>query len=357
MIKKVLTLAKNMKTFSLDDVLIMTGIDELDAGNILENLVAENKLQHKNDKYYFISQPAYSSTIVIKENKIEQGLMNYGVNFVDASILFLQNYANKNCSIETQRTYSSIFKNNLNIYFKDFLLEDITIDDVNKFRESSLRRCYSEKRIKNSVALLNQLLKYFRNSGYKKQLCEFQVQRVKDKRQKEIIILDTQTIAKSKNIAKEYSRTLYLIIEIIVNLGLKFYETLALTEADIDFKNKKILITKTSSRGIINQIKAKNQRRVLDFSEDFAPVLKEFVTHKRTSERMLRTYFSNVKKELRLSDFKMDDFRHTFASDFLQKGNSIEKLYLQLGDYSIQATMEKYKQFVFYTENTFKKIA
>src|SRR5574344_268691 len=247
MIKKVLTLAKNLKTFSFDDVLIMTGIDKSDAENVLKSLVEENQLQYKNDKYYFISKPTYSSTIVIKENKIEQGLMNYEVNFVDASILFLQNYANKNCSIETQRTYSSIFKNNLNIYFKDFLLEDITIDDVNKFRESSLRRCYSAKRIKNSVALLNQLLKYFRNSGYQKSLCEFQVQRVKDKRQKEIIILDTQTIKQAKTLAQNYSKTLYLIIEIILNLGLKFYEILALTESDIDFEDRKISITKTCS--------------------------------------------------------------------------------------------------------------
>lgn len=347
MIKKVLTVAKNLKSFSIDDVLIMTGIDETDAGIILNNLVSDNQLQYKNDKYFFISKPAYTSTIVIKENKIEPTLMNYGLNFVDASKLFLKNYANKNCSIETQRTYSSIFKNNLNLYFKDFLLEDITIDNVNGFRESSLKRGYSEKRIKNSVALLNQILKYFRNSGYQKSLCEFQVQRMKDKRIKEINILDTQTIKQAKTLAQNYSKTLYLIIEMILNLGLKFYEILALTESDIDFEYRKIFITKTCSRGIINQIKAKNQKRVLKFKGDIAPTLKEFVNNERTSERMLRTHFGKVKQELGLNDFKMDDFRHNFASAFLQKGNSIEKLYLQLGDYSIQSTMEKYQKFVF----------
>lgn len=347
MIKKVLTVAKNLKSFSVDDVLIMTGIDETEAGIILNDLITDNQLQYENDKYYFISKPAYTSTIVIKENKIEPILMNYGLNFVDASKLFLKNYANKNCSAETQRTYLSIFKNNLNLYFKDFLLEDITIDDVNGFRETSLKRGYSEKRIKNSVALLNQLLKYFRNSGYQKPLCEFQVQRVKEKRQKEIVILDKKGIRQAKTLAQNYSKTLYLIIEIIINLGLKFYEILALTESDIDFGSRKIFITKTSSRGMINQIKAKNQKRFLDFSDGFAPVLKEFVTHKRTSERMLRTYFGKVKQKLGLNDFKMDDFRHNFAYNFLQQGNSIEKLYLQLGDYSIQSTMEKYQKFVF----------
>jgi len=199
MIKKVLTVAKNLKTFSLDDVLIMTGIDETDAGIILNNLVADNQLQHENDKYFFISKPTYTSTIVIKESKFEPTLMNYELNFVDASKLFLKNYAIKNCSIETQRTYASIFKNNLNLYFKDFLLEDITIQDVNGFREVSQKRNYSEKRIKNSIALLNQLLKYFRNSGYQKLLCEFQVQRMKDKRQKEINS-DSDRSVKQQNI-------------------------------------------------------------------------------------------------------------------------------------------------------------
>lgn len=346
MIKKVLTLAKNLNSFSVEDVLMMTGLDLVDAENILSNLITEKQLNYENDKYFFVSKSTYSSTIVIKENKLEPVWTNYELNFVDASKLFLQEYANKNCSPETQRTYNSIFKNNLNLFFKDFLLEDIIIDDINQFRESFLKRCYSEKRIKNSVALLNQLLKYFRNSGYSKKLCEFQVQRIKDKRQKEIVVIDVATIKLAKELAKNYSKTLYLIIEIILNLGLKFYEIMALEENDIDFKNRKIFITKTSSRGIISQIKAKNQRRVLDFTDVIEPTLKEFISHQKPSERMLRKYFARLKKELRLNDFKMDDFRHTFASNFLSQNNSIEKLYFQLGDYSIQATIEKYKNVI-----------
>lgn len=47
----------------------------------------------------------------------------------------------------------------------------------------------------------------------------------------------------------------------------------------------------------------------------------------------------------------------TVAFNFLKQNNSIEKLYLQLGDYSIQATMDKYQKFVFYADNFPKKIA
>jgi len=346
MIKKVLTVAKNLKIFSIDDVLMFTGVNAPEAESILSKLVTEQQLRYENEKYIFISKPVYKSTIIIKETKIEAKNITSDLNFVNASKLFLQEYVNKNCSMETQRTYSSLFRNNLDLYFKDFLLEDITIDDVNQFRETFQKRGYSEKRIKNSVALLNQLLKYFRNSGYSEKLCEFQVKRVNDKRQKEIVILDEKIIKQAKRLAKKYSKTLYLIIEIILNSGLKFYEILALDEFDIDFENKKIFVQKTSPRGLISQIKAKNKRRNLDFSKEIESVLREFVSHKKASEKMIREYFAKVKQELGLNDFKMDDFRHTFAANFLKQNNSIEKLYLQFGDYSIQATIDKYQKFV-----------
>ena len=37
-----------------------------------------------------------------------------------------------------------------------------------------------------------------------------------------------------------------------------------------------------------------------------------------------------------------NNLRHTFAYNFLKSGGTIEQLYKQLGDYSIQATMDKY---------------
>lgn len=346
MIKKVLTVAKNLKIFSIDDVLMFTGLELSDIQNILNNLVENRELAYKDEKYVFISKPVHLGTIIIKENETTLKHTNSDLNFIEASKLFLQEYVNKNCSMETQRTYSSIFRNNLDLYFKDFILEDININNVNQFRNISQKRGYSEKRIKNSVALLNQLLKYFKNSGYSKPLCEFQVQRINDRRKKEIIILDIKITKQVKRLAKKYSQTLYIIIEIILKLGLKFYEVLALDEVDIDFENRKIFIQKTSSRGVVSQIKAKNQRRVVHFSKDFELILREFISHQKTSERMIREYFAKIKQELDINGSKIDDFRHTFAHNFLKQGNSIEKLYLQLGDYSIQATMDKYQKFV-----------
>lgn len=346
MIKKVLTVAKNLKTFSIDDVLMLTGVNTSEAESILSKLIIEQQLRYENEKYVFISKPVYTSSIIIKENETNLKHTKSDLNFVEASKLFMQEYVNKNCSFETQKTYLSTFKNNLNIYFKDFLLEEINIDDVNQYRESSLSRGYSEKRTKNSLALLNQLLKYFRNSGYSRSLCEFQVQRINDKRRKEIIILDEKMIKLAKQLAKKYSKTLYLIIEIILNSGLKFFEILALDEFDIDFKSKKIFVQKTSSNRIINPIKAKNQRRSLDFSDEITPILKEFLSLEIDSEQKIRKLFAKIKHEIGLNDFKMDDFRHIFANNFLKQGNSIEKLYVQLGDYSIQATIDKYQKFV-----------
>jgi len=346
MIKKVLTVAKNLKTFSINDVLMFTGLELSDTQNILNNLVENRELAYKDEKYVFISKSAYTSTIIIKENETNLKHKKYGLNFVDAVEIFLQEYASQNCATETLKGYKSIFKTKLNPFFNDTLLEDITIENVNQFSEVFLKRGYAKKGVKNALALLNQLLKYFRNSGYSKSLCEFQVQGFKEKRKKEIFILDEKTIKSIKQLAKKHSKTLYLITEIILNLGLKFYEIIALEENDIDFDNNKIFITKISAVNVVRQIKAKNQRRIVDFPDEITPILREFLSHKTDSEQRVRKRFAKIKKELGLNDFKIDDFRHNFAYDFLQKGNSIEKLYLQLGDYSIQATMDKYQKFV-----------
>lgn len=345
MIKKVLTVAKNLKTFSIDDVLMFTGLEISDTQNILNNLVENRELTYKDEKYVFISKSAYTSTIIIKENETNLKHKKSGLNFAKAVEIFLEEYASQNCATETLKGYKSIFKTKLNPYFNSTLIEDITIKNVNQFSEVFLKRGYAQKGVKNSLALLNQLLKYYRNSGYQKSLCEFQVQGFKEKRKKEIVILDEKTIKSATQLAKKHSKTLYLIIEIILNLGLKFYEIMALNENDIDFENDKIFITKISAVNAVRQITAKNQRRLVDFPDEITPILREFLSHKTESEQRIRRYFAKIKKELGLNDFKIDDFRHNFAYAFLHKGNSIEKLYLQLGDYSIQATMDKYQKF------------
>ena len=99
MIKKVLTLAKNLNSFSVDDVLMMTGLGLSDIQEILEKLVEEGQLVKKNNKYFFMSKPISSCSIEIIECKSKPKRLKCVINFVNASKIFFEEYVNINCAI------------------------------------------------------------------------------------------------------------------------------------------------------------------------------------------------------------------------------------------------------------------
>ena len=65
-----------------------------------------------------------------------------------------------------------------------------------------------------------------------------------------------------------------------------------------------------------------------------------------TINKIFRKNFITVLKKLNLPMMSMNDLRHTYAYNALQSGMSIDYLHKQLGDYSIQATMDRYRDFI-----------
>lgn len=62
--------------------------------------------------------------------------------------------------------------------FGDKKLNDISIVDIKSFYVECKNRNLCAKRIKNTLALLNQLLKYYQNRGIIAKNCVFQVKRL-----------------------------------------------------------------------------------------------------------------------------------------------------------------------------------
>ena len=60
-------------------------------------------------------------------------------------------------------------------------LNDISVEDIKSFYIKCKNRNLCAKRIKNTLALLNQLLKYYQNLGIISKKCVFQVKRITDK--------------------------------------------------------------------------------------------------------------------------------------------------------------------------------
>ncbi len=169
-------LARHLKEFTLDEIEM---IAECDVKTELEHLLNEGKIVFEQGLYKYIE----------KEDALEYGIFatqeNYNsqLKFKDAVIYFIENYAKKHCKQRTYETYESIFRVNIIPYFKNMFIHDISQETIIRFYKCCRRRCIGERRLKNTLALLNQLIKYYQNLGVIDKTCNFQVKRLTVKNQ------------------------------------------------------------------------------------------------------------------------------------------------------------------------------
>ncbi len=112
------------------------------------------------------------SIFTCKETESQDFTMNAAVNY------FLKNYVKKHCRKSTYLNYKGIFRFDILPFFKNRYLKRIKINDIKEFYLCCINRNLSAKRVKNILALLNQLIKYFQNLGMIDRNCVFQVRRI-----------------------------------------------------------------------------------------------------------------------------------------------------------------------------------
>ena len=105
---------------------------------------------------------------VIPKNKITP------IKIEDAVAYFLKNYVNKYCKFETYRNYRSIFNFNILPYLKGKFLNNIETGEIKSVYNACKMKGLKPRRIKNTMALLNQLIKYYQNLGIIEKTCNFQ---------------------------------------------------------------------------------------------------------------------------------------------------------------------------------------
>ena len=167
-------LARHLKEFTLDEIEM---IAECDVKTELEHLLNENKLVFEQGLYkYQGKKPRQEFIICIKQTT------NYKVITIDVAIeYFLENYVRNNCKYNTYRRYRGILKHHISPFFKNKNLNDIKCVDIQKFYYFCKERNLPPKVLKNTLALLNQIIKYFQNLGIIDKTCNFQVRRLSDK--------------------------------------------------------------------------------------------------------------------------------------------------------------------------------
>ena len=169
-------LARHLKEFTIDEIEM---IAECDCKKELERLMNEGKIIFE-EGFYKLSEEKPENKyelFMIPENKITL------IKFEDAVKYFMKNYVEKHCKYETYKNYNSIFKFNILPYLKGKYLNNVGINEVKEVYINCYQRGLQPRRIKNTMALLNQLIKYFQNLGLIKKTCNFQVKRLTDKNQ------------------------------------------------------------------------------------------------------------------------------------------------------------------------------
>ena len=166
-------LAKHLKEFTIDEIEM---IAECDCKKELEQLLNEGKIVFEQGLYKYIekSQIIDVGIFVSADNKQE-------LSFEEAVNIFIEDYAKKYCRKRTYETYESIFRVNIIPFFRKYFLNDITPELVIQFYQNCRNRQLGIRRLKNTLALLNQLIKYFQNLGVINKTCNFQVKRLTDK--------------------------------------------------------------------------------------------------------------------------------------------------------------------------------
>lgn len=186
---KILKIAKRLKTFTLDDIVMFCNIDADTAGKFVQE--SENIKPFGNKFEYVEIIKAEEKFSIIDKNTQSK---NSDITVVAACEMFLD-IKQKTLTKASFQAYKTFVYSKIISYFKNFRLKDITIQDIKSFKKYLQENKISERRIKNILALLNQIIKYFQHEGYIDKTCIFEVKRIADIPKRQIQILTPEQLA------------------------------------------------------------------------------------------------------------------------------------------------------------------
>ena len=97
-------------------------------------------------------------------------------------------------------------------------LKGITVSDIESFRKCMQHKQITERRIKNILALLNQIIKYFQNEAYINKTCVFEVKRIANIPKRQILILTPEQLSQLFKITNKKYPYLTPIIQNLITL-------------------------------------------------------------------------------------------------------------------------------------------
>ena len=203
---KILKIAKRLKVFTPEDIVMFCEIDSDVARKFLQE--SEN-IKPVGNKFEYVESVKTEEKFKIVDKNIE--CKNSDITVVQACEMFLD-LKQQTLTEQSFQAYKTFIYSKIIPYFKDFLLKDITTQDAHNFKKYLQENKVSEPRIKNILALLNQIIRYFQNKGYIDKTCIFEVKRIADIPKREKQILTPEQMAQLFRILKKkYSYMLPIV--------------------------------------------------------------------------------------------------------------------------------------------------
>ena len=208
---KILKIAKRLKTFTLEDIVMFCDIDK----DTAEKFVYESEnIKLVGNKFEYVEAAKTEDKFKIIDKNIQS--KNSDITVAAACEMFLE-IKQKTMTETSFQTYKTFVYAQIIPYFKKFRLKDVTVQDVQEFKTFMQTNKISERRIKNILTLLNQIIKYFQNEGYINKTCIFEVKRIANIPKRQIQILTPKQLAQLfKILKKKYPYMLSIVQNLII---------------------------------------------------------------------------------------------------------------------------------------------
>lgn len=164
-------LAKHLQEFTLDEINM---IAECDCKTELAYLLNSNKIYFEQGLYKYIQDNDKITYGIFIEQKIKSNNKNfeYGIK------KFLLEYVTKYCSKRTLKKYKAVIKFDILPCILSNSIKKFDMEDIIQIYNFFMNRSYKPLRIKNTMALLKQILVFCKKNGYIDNFTNFQVRRV-----------------------------------------------------------------------------------------------------------------------------------------------------------------------------------
>lgn len=229
-------------------------------------------------------------------------------------------------------------------------------EETLKFNTPELRQDYGKKvsltTVNNYIRNIKVFFNYLLEQGHIKKDIVKNIRQFKNSRKQKEYITDNQfqELLRHMDTTKFHEYRDYIVIQLLLDTGMRISECLEIKVEDIDINNRAIFLPAQNTKGkrdrfvYFSQIMSKELRRWLQYKDRYIESDYLFCTTKgtvvliRTFEKKLKDYGNRIN----LTNIHPHQLRNNFAKRFLMAGGNIYTLSTILGHSSVKVTEQAY---------------